>query len=112
MAARPRSVRVAGSLRSSQSLCFIGIGRVAVGRAANHGHPAVLLRSNSSAAKTVAHETPMVAIHPQSDAPQPKSRWFRFTWLKLLVFILLLTASGVGLVVWSTALPLYSTADY
>src|SRR5687767_1780166 len=26
MAARPRSVRVAGSLRSSQSLCFIGIG--------------------------------------------------------------------------------------
>src|SRR5437870_5524118 len=26
MADRPRSVRVAGSLRSSQSLCFIGIG--------------------------------------------------------------------------------------
>ena len=70
-----------------------------------------------SAAKTVAHKTPMVAIQPQSDAPpsdapQPKSRWFRFTWLKLLLLILLLAASGVGLVVWSTDLPLYSTADY
>jgi len=59
----------------------------------------------------------MVAIQPQSDAPpsdapQPNSRWFRFTWLKLLVLILLLAASGVGLVVWSVGLPLSSTADY
>jgi hypothetical protein len=54
----------------------------------------------------------MIAIHPQSNAPQPKSRWSRFTWLKLLVFTLLLAASGIGFVVRSVGLPVYSTADY
>ena len=54
----------------------------------------------------------MVAIQPQSDAPQPKSRWFRLTWPKLLVLTLLLAASGIGLAVWSVGLPLFSTADY
>ena len=62
--------------------------------------------------ETVAHETPMVAIQPQPDAPQPKSRWFRFTWPKLLVLTLLLAASGIGLAVWSVGLPLSWTADY
>jgi hypothetical protein len=54
----------------------------------------------------------MDAIQPQLDAPRPSSRWFRFTWLKLLVLILLLAAIGVGLLVRSVGLPLYSTADY
>ena len=54
----------------------------------------------------------MAAIQLQSGAPQPKSRWFRFTWLKLLVLTLLLAASGIGLVVRSVGLPLFSTADY
>jgi len=54
----------------------------------------------------------MEAIQPQPDAPQPKSLWFRFTWPKLIVFTLLVAASGIGLFVRSVGLPLYSTADY
>ena len=54
----------------------------------------------------------MVAIHPQSDALQPQSRWFRFTWPKLLVLTLLLAGSGFGLAVWPVGDPLFWTADY
>jgi len=54
----------------------------------------------------------MVAIHPQSDAPQPKSRPFRFTRSKLLVLTLLFAASGIGLAVWNRGLPPSWTADY
>jgi hypothetical protein len=54
----------------------------------------------------------MVAIQPQSDAPQPKSRWFRFTRPKLLVLTLLLAASRIGLAVWTGGLPPSWTADY
>jgi len=54
----------------------------------------------------------MVAIQPQSDSPQPESRWSRFTWLKLLVFTLLLAGSVIGLNVWSVGLSLSWTADY
>ena len=54
----------------------------------------------------------MVAIQPQSDSPQPKSRWSPFTWLKLLVFTLLLAGSVIGLNVWSVGLSLSWTADY
>ena len=49
---------------------------------------------------------------PQSDAPQPKSRWFRFTRPKLLVLTLLFAASGIGLAVWNRGLPPSWTADY
>jgi len=62
--------------------------------------------------KAVAHETHMVVIQPQSDALQPKNRWFRFTRPKLLVLTLLLAASGMGLAVWDRGLPTSWTADY
>lgn len=60
----------------------------------------------------MAHETDMITIQPQRDAEQPKSRWFRFTWPKLLVLTLLLAASGIGVAVLTVGLPISCTADY
>jgi hypothetical protein len=58
----------------------------------------------------------MVTIQPQSDALQPKNRWFQFTWRKLLVFIVLLAAGGfIGFAVCVQTIgdPLFwTTADY
>ncbi|MHB8902481.1 MAG: hypothetical protein ACYC6Y_27280 [Thermoguttaceae bacterium] len=54
----------------------------------------------------------MAATQRQLDAPQAKSRRFRFAWLKLLVLTLLFAASGVGLAVWVQGLPTSWTADY
>lgn len=58
----------------------------------------------------------MVKIQPHRDAPEPKTWWFRFNWLKLVVLTLLLAGNGyIGLAVWSRLYgfpPTWTMADY